>query len=164
MIKRMTAVLGLAGAMIAFALAAHGREPAQSLGLGDPRAEELECLALNIYHEARDEPTEGQIAVAAVTLNRVASSAFPDTICSVVYNAARSGRPCAFSWTCDGRSDKPKEADAWRRAQLLARLAISFRDWDPSNQALYYHADYVRPYWSRERRRTTRIGDHIFYR
>ena len=67
----------------------------------------LVCLALNIYFEARNQPTSGQIAVAEVTLNRVASRNYPNTVCGVVKQSNKNG--CAFSWYCDGKSDKPYE-------------------------------------------------------
>ena len=49
------------------------------------KADEVECLALNIYHEARNQPTVGKLAVAQVTMNRVKDVRFPNTICGVVY-------------------------------------------------------------------------------
>jgi len=51
---------------------------------------ELDCLAKNIYHEARGESLQGKKAVANVTLNRVHSNLFPDTVCGVVYQAVHS--------------------------------------------------------------------------
>ena len=80
------------------------------------------CLALNIYFEARSEPIQGQIAVAEVTLNRVASEKHPDTICGVVKQSNKNG--CAFSWYCDDNSDKPKEKEAFKRAKILSEMLI----------------------------------------
>lgn len=54
--------------------------------------EQHKCLALNIYHESRSESLQGQIAVAQVTINRVAHDHWPSTICEVVYD------PMQFSW------------------------------------------------------------------
>ena len=51
--------------------------------------DEVKCLAQNIYFEARDQKTKGQIAVALVTINRVESKRFPNSICKVVYQANR---------------------------------------------------------------------------
>jgi len=85
------------------------------------------CLALNIYHEARNQPVAGQIAVSEVVLNRVADSKYPNTICEVVYQAKYkkgSNLPirnqCQFSWYCDGKSDKPTDIDAYRWALTLS--------------------------------------------
>lgn len=127
--------------------------------------EELRCLALNIYWESRSEPLQGQLAVAGVTMNRVASEKFPDSICGVVKQGGyyRKHR-CQFSWQCDGRSDKPKEAKAWSNAQQLARLYLAGVYEDPTEQAKWYHADYVSPDWAKRMERTAKIGRHIFYR
>ena len=46
---------------------------------------ELHCLSLNVYHEARGEPIQGQLAVAYVTMNRLVSGRYPDSICNVVW-------------------------------------------------------------------------------
>ena len=92
----------------------------------EPSVPELDCLALNIYWEARSESRLGQMAVAAVTLNRVAAPAFPDTVCEVVFQGEERGRHlCQFSWRCDGRSDEPRNPIAWEAARRLARLALS---------------------------------------
>ena len=73
------------------------------------------CLAKNIYFEARDQSTKGQIGVALVTINRVNSKHFPNTLCKVVHQGQinRYGKmilhKCHFSWYCDGKSDTPKD-------------------------------------------------------
>ena len=122
------------------------------------------CLALNIYHEARSEPRKGQEAVAAVTINRVASSKFPDSVCGVVQQGGKKLNRCQFSWWCDRHSDKPREAKAWARAKDLSREALDGKLSDPTNGALYYHANYVKPKWSRTFHKTSKIGRHLFYK
>jgi spore germination cell wall hydrolase CwlJ-like protein len=124
----------------------------------------LHCLALNVYHEARSEPQAGQLAVAAVTLNRMRSEAFPDSVCAVVKQGGEQRNRCQFSWWCDGKSDRPTEAEAWNKAQRISRLALLGLVDDPTDEALYYHATYVKPRWSRKLERTVRINQHIFYR
>ena len=125
---------------------------------------ELDCLALNVYWEARSEPAAGQMAVAAVVLNRVADPAFPDTICGVVRQGAEHGRHrCQFSWHCDGLSDEPRNPAAWEKALMVARLVLSGGADDPSRGALWYHADHVAPDWSRRLARIAQIGRHLFY-
>ncbi|WP_342450083.1 cell wall hydrolase [Thiorhodococcus minor] len=126
--------------------------------------QDLRCLALNIYHEARSEPKSGQVAVARVTLNRVASRAFPGSICEVVKQGGIKRNRCQFSWWCDGRSDLPTEKRAWRQAMEIARNVLDDAVPDPTRGALYYHANYTKPSWSRVYHRTTRIGRHLFYR
>ena len=124
----------------------------------------LKCLAMNIYWEARSEPVAGQVAVAAVTLNRVEDRRFPDDVCKVVRQGGEIRRHrCQFSWWCDGKKDVPLEAEAWRRANTLARLTSAGVIEDPTGGAMWYHADYVEPYWAEAKKQVTKIGKHIFY-
>ncbi|MGQ9659538.1 MAG: cell wall hydrolase [Thermochromatium sp.] len=125
---------------------------------------DLRCLALNIYHEARSEPATDQIAVAHVTLNRVESDAFPGSICTVVKQGGTRLHRCQFSWWCDGKPDDPKEQRAWKRSLEISRRVLSGEVPDPTNGALYYHADNVNPHWSNHFKRTTHLGRHLFYR
>lgn len=125
---------------------------------------ELECLALNIYHEARGEPPEGQLAVAQVVLNRASDRRFPNHVCDVVKDGGEEMRyRCQFSWWCDGRSDKPSDFAAWQQSRRAASAALSGHATDPTFGALWYHADYVRPGWAETMTRMTSIGSHIFY-
>ena len=136
-----------------------------------------ECLAVNMYHEARDQGTAGRLAVSAVVLNRVRDSRFPNAVCEVVYQAQmkpswKTGKPvpirnrCQFSWYCDGKSDKIKDKKTYQRildfAGLILHNDIEFLD--ITDGATHYHADYVKPDWADTKTRTTEIGDHIFYR
>ena len=76
------------------------------------KQKQIDCLATNIYHEARSESTIGKIAVAWVTVNRVNTEQYPDTVCGVVHDAVldSNGNPkrnkCQFSWYCDGKMNK----------------------------------------------------------
>jgi spore germination cell wall hydrolase CwlJ-like protein len=130
--------------------------------MSPPLAEQLECLALNIYWEARSEPATGQLAVAAVTLNRVAHPRYPNSVCDVVYQSGARG--CQFSWWCDGKPDQPRERVAWAKALDVAFLAASLDLPDPTSGALWYHADYVDPRWARSKLVVARIGRHLFFR
>lgn len=133
--------------------------------LDQPQLEaSVRCLALNIYHEARAEPDTGQHAVAAVTLNRVASPAFPNSVCQGVKQGGKKRNGCQFSWWCDRRPDEPRESGAWTRALALSRKALSGEIGDPTDGALYYHATRVKPRCARTFERTGQIGQHIFYR
>jgi spore germination cell wall hydrolase CwlJ-like protein len=118
---------------------------------------EIHCLALNVYHEARSEPDEGKFAVAQVTLNRVRSHRYPDSVCKVVWQRAQ------FSWTRDGRSDRPRNVNSWKEALWIARAVFHFNPLSMVGRATHYHATYVRPFWSATHRRVRRIGRHIFY-
>lgn len=124
----------------------------------------LVCLALNVYHEARDQGPIGEMAVAHVVLNRVESNKFPNSICGVVSQGGYQRRNrCQFSWYCDGKSDKPFDEKSWARAQEVAKAALTDGSEDPTDGALYYHAHYVSPKWAKSFRLTATIGDHNFY-
>ena len=133
----------------------------------------LMCLALNTYHEAKNQSMIGQVATAQVVMNRVADSRYPNSVCEVVKQGPKykgSDVPvrhkCQFSWFCDGKSDEPKrDSKEWRRAQDYARIVLSGRiALDVTEGATHYHATYVRPAWAKTKTRTTRIEKHIFYR
>lgn len=133
--------------------------------------DEKECLAKNLYFEARGQPLEGQLAVALVTINRVKSARFPNSICNVVWqqNHSRTGKLVAqFSWTLDGKSDVPVNTRAWNSSYRLADVILSGGSinsfYDFTDGALFYHAVYVAPYWKHEMELVTAIGDHIFYK
>ena len=128
-------------------------------------SEELHCLALNIYHEARGEGPKGKIAVGHVTINRLASERFPGSICGVVQQGiADKLHHCQFSWFCDGQSDDVTEAQAWQDSIKIARDVYWGHSEDPTEGALWYHADYVSPEWRNAFERGPTIGRHIFYR
>jgi len=128
------------------------------------------CLAKNIYFEARNEPIRGQVAVAQVTLNRVESNLFPNSICNVVYQArVEKGKivlnGCQFSWYCDGEPDRIKySSEAWIRSIKVAEIVIRGEYPDVTGGALFYHADYVDPLWAKEKKLVRIIGRHLFYR
>ena len=127
------------------------------------------CLAQAIYHEARGESQEGQLAVANVIINRAMSKKYPTTICGVVFqNADKGHNKCQFTFACDGRSDAGTERAAWNRSLKLADLAFhEFQDGDRPgvipNSALFYHTTSVAPSWSHTFKRVASIGSHVFY-
>lgn len=126
--------------------------------------DELRCLALNIYFEARGEADEGQRAVGHVVMNRVGSPRFPNTVCEVVQQGAADRLyHCQFTWWCDGLSNRPLEIDAWKSSMRLAFSVYVGKSKDPTGGALWYHADYVRPIWRTDLKRNCKIGTHIFY-
>ena len=140
--------------------------------------EHVKCLALNMYHEARDQGTAGKLAVSAVVINRVSDSRFPNTICEVIKQGQtrKSWRyqsvsypiknRCQFSWYCDGISDEVKDEKTYQKILDFARLIMhnDIQFVDITDGATHYHADYVKPDWADTKTRTTEIGDHIFYR
>lgn len=132
----------------------------------------IDCLAKNIYWEASNEPIRGKQAVAQVTVNRTEDGRFADDICGVVYERDRvqvRGRTktiCQFSWTCMKVKNKvPKDNEQWDEAVFIAQKFVLDGTGLPELQdALFYHADYVRPRWSRQMVKIEKIGAHIFYR
>ena len=126
--------------------------------------EDLTCLAQNIYFEARSEPLEGKLAVAHVVMNRVASRYFPETVCGVVRDGTDERlHKCQFSWYCDGKRDVITDQTAWKESMHLASKVYWGRVSDNSGGALWYHADYVKPFWRTAFQRGPKIGRHIFY-
>ena len=121
--------------------------------------QDLFCMAKNIYHEAGSEPTLGKYAVAQVTINRMKSPQYKDTVCSVVFE------PYQFSWAnYHGRRWTTPRGESWLEAKRIARDVLeNGKRIHGLDDALFYHATYVRPSWSRKFDRVTRIGLHIFY-
>lgn len=131
---------------------------------------EVTCLADNVLFEAGSEPEEGQIAVALVTMNRVKSGNYADSVCGVVKQ--KTNGTCQFSWWCE---DKPRTTSITRNlTNAQSQMYNSIRDLamfvylnddklkDITHGATYYHADYVNPKW-RHLKKTVKIGRHIFY-
>ena len=128
--------------------------------------QQLYCLAMNIYHEARGEPYAGKVAVAEVTLNRVNSKHYPNTICEVVHqkrwDEIRKRYVSAFSWT-ELDFAVNLNSHAWKDAMRIAQKAYAEELDSKVGDALFYHADYVKPSWSRKKKIKAKIGSHIFY-
>jgi spore germination cell wall hydrolase CwlJ-like protein len=133
----------------------------------DLSAKAFECAALAVYHEAKNQSDTGQRAVYHVVANRVLDSGFPGRVCGVVKQSKTwKGNPirnkCHFSFYCDGKSDKPRDLTAWEKAKDVVTAANA--EQDITHGALWYHANYVSPYWSKTFKEVATIGDHIFYR
>jgi len=126
-----------------------------------PRA--LLCLRAAVYHEAGFEPLTGRRAVAQVILNRARHSAFPKSVCDVVYQGAASP-VCQFSFACDQARHRPVAAAAWREAEQVAAEALAGHVESSVGTSTHYHADYVAPRWAPLLTKVSRIGAHIFYR
>ncbi|HLS23458.1 MAG TPA: spore cortex-lytic enzyme [Pseudogracilibacillus sp.] len=112
---------------------------------------DINLMANAVYGEARGEPYEGQVAVAAVILNRVQSSTFPNTISGVIFE------PRAFTAVADGQ--------IWLTPNEKARQAVldAINGWDPSGNALYYfNPDTATSGWIWTRPQIKQIGKHIF--
>ena len=144
-------------------------------------AEEIDCMARNIYFEARSLGTAGKMAVAQVTMNRVANERFPSTICDVVYEGRHYFNSrlkafvpyrnrCQFSWYCDGKSDAI--TDERKFSKILEFTKYFVNDYyhkdhiDITDGALFYHAEWMEKYpkWSKTKRKISQIDLHIFYK
>ncbi len=129
-------------------------------------AKELRCLALNVYFEARGEKPEGQFAVALVTMNRTKSRHYPSSVCDVVWQKRQ------FSWTHDGKSDRPTDMRAWTLAKKIAQVtyqgysklsAHTRKALDLTKGALHFYAPgLASPYWAKVHSVTRVIGRHVF--
>jgi len=120
---------------------------------------DMKCLAQAVYFEARGEPLTGQLAVARVVINRAGSGLYPADYCSVVTQRAQ------FSFVKGGRIPQADESSrAWLRAKAIAQIAHQDL-WDcEAEDALYFHATYVKPSWARRKTQVARIDTHVFYR
>jgi hypothetical protein len=129
------------------------------------RLAEENCLARAVYFEARSESELGQMAVAKVVLNRTRAEGFPKTICGVVYQGSHRRNSCQFSFACDGLPDDVKQPAAWAQSKRIAKKAMAGDHGmgKSMGSATNYHADYVKPKWSKSMRRLVKIGRHIFY-
>lgn len=120
--------------------------------------QELGCLALNIYHEARGETEKGKLAVAAVTMNRVKAKYYPDTVCEVVWQTKQ------FSWTgLKTKYHAVKDIKAWINAIEIAQLFIDGGNWPGVGQATHYHTVAVSPNWKDDDQLVGKVGNHLFY-
>lgn len=112
---------------------------------------DIELFARAVYSEARGEPYEGQVAIAAVILNRLAHESFPNTVAGVIYE------PGAFTAVADGQFWLEPNEQAYK----AARDAIN--GWDPTGGAIYYfNPDTATSRWIWSRPQIKRIGRHIF--
>lgn len=122
------------------------------------------CLAMNIYQEARSEPSIGQIAVGLVTINRSIKHNRP--ICKVVY------RKSQFSWTNNAFDEKGRfkkeylpHGVRWLQAKQLAKLLMAGVVEDFTDGADHYYADYIAPpLWSKHMEYKGKWGTHYFYK
>jgi spore germination cell wall hydrolase CwlJ-like protein len=131
----------------------------------EPFNNQLECLALNIYREAGGEPYEGKVAVAQVTMNRVAHPAYPKDICNVVHQKKyiRNHAVCQFSWYCTRH--RPVDELNYALCRDIARkVLVSGYRMHKFKDALFFHTVAVKPVWRNSFDMIGRTGHHLFYR
>jgi hypothetical protein len=137
-------------------------QPFQLPGGADNAPRDVDCLTAAVYYEARGESADGQAAVAQVVLNRVRHPAFPKSICAVVFQRSNNG--CQFSFACNGAMTRPREPDAWARAQDIATHALTGGVMSAVGYATNFHAARAGLSFGNGMIRVARIGMHIFYR
>lgn len=118
-------------------------------------SDELQLLARCVNGEARGEEYVGQVAVAAVILNRVEHSSFPNTISGVIY------QPGAFTAVDDGQINVPIDSDS----SVYKACRDAMNGWDPSGGAIYYYNPAkTTSKWIYSREVICQIGNHVFAR
>ena len=120
-------------------------------GSSNQSSSDLALLARCVHAEARGESYIGQVAVAAVILNRVRSASFPNTIAGVIY------QPWAFTCVNDGQINLEPNQTAYKAAQ------DALNGWDPSYGSLYYYnASTATSKWIYSRKTVVTYGKHVF--
>jgi N-acetylmuramoyl-L-alanine amidase len=177
MIKKLTTMIAMCVTLVSSSLAFTFQE-GDDWGVSFT-VDDIHCLALNVYHEARNDNLAGKTAVSDVVFNRMLDARYPGSICGVVQQAKLSQwhlkrgnkvplrNMCQFSWYCDGLVDEPRKGKAWDEAQHIAHNFLKHGEYRGITEgATHYHATYVSPNWatSRGMHMIGRIGEHIFYR
>jgi len=125
---------------------------------------DLECLTQAAYYEARGEGSDGMRAVVQVVLNRARHTAFPNSVCGVVFQGSGRRIGCQFSFTCDGSMRGPVNRTAWSRARAVASSALSGAVHAGVGNATHFHTTGVSPGWRNSLLRVGQVGNHVFYR
>jgi spore germination cell wall hydrolase CwlJ-like protein len=118
---------------------------------------DVDCLTKNIYYEAGIEDHRGKIAVAQVTINRLKTGHWGNSICRVVYAKKQ------FSWTLAKKLPRP-DSKVWAQSEEIARKVLAGQRVRGLTRSLYYHAIYIKdPKWADIKHEVGQIGNHIFY-
>ena len=117
---------------------------------------EVLCLAMNVYHEARGSSLRDQYAVSHVVMNRVKDSRWSNNACQVIW------KPYQFSWTNDEISDMPDDVNAWIASQQVAWDVYTKAVNDFTDGSNHYHREDVEPKWSKDISFKKQIGAHYF--
>lgn len=140
--------------LLAYAPPAKKAEPLTHPTVSWP-AEQQHCLALNIFYEAGVEDLLGKLAVGTVTMNRLTTGRWGQSICDVVYARKQ------FSWTL--KKQEPPTGSLWEASKEAAALVLQEHQVYDLSNSLHYHADYVVPSWAASKQVVAQIGRHIFY-
>lgn len=149
--KNGLTVDGIAGKNTLAAMGIYSSSGNSSSSSSNSNSSNLNLLSRLVYGEARGEPYSGQVAVAAVVLNRVEHSSFPNTVAGVIYQSG------AFDVVSDGQINLTPNSTAIKAAQ------DAINGWDPSYGAIYYfNPNTATNKWIWSRPMTVTIGKHRF--
>ena len=115
--------------------------------------EQIRCLSLNAYHEARGEGEKGMLGTIFVVLNRTKDSRFPSTPCKVI------AQPNQFSWY--GKGKTIKEPEMYDKAKQLVHEVLEGKHKDFTRGSIYFNAHHKAP---KNSKFTVRIGNHSFFK
>lgn len=135
--------------------------PLHHMGIKQIIDAEIACLTMNIYYEAGSEPKQGKIAVGNVTMNRMKSNQFPNTVCGVITQSYKGA--CQFSWFCSGKIRQIPQT-TYNEINKLAKKIYFGEIRDITGGALFFHNHEVSPEWASHEKMTVEIGNHKFYR
>lgn len=129
---------------------------------------DLQCMAENIFYESATQSYAGKIAVGQVVLNRVKKPGYPDNVCGVIYEGSQNVKTstCQFSWTCAEHKGIDKSSPYWAESLKAAKELLTRKDTiiDITEGATNYHANYVKPPWSKTLHFVAQIDQHLFYK
>ena len=118
---------------------------------------DVDCLTKNIYYEARGEDHRGKLAVGNVTINRLKTGYWGNTICKVVYAKKQ------FSWTLAKKLPRP-DSKLWAESEDVARKVLDGHRLRGLQKSLFYHAIHIKdPKWADTNHEVGQIGNHVFY-
>lgn len=137
-------------------------------GSGYGKYSELLWLACAIYHEARGEVLEGQLAVAESILVRVVDPRWPNTVAGVVSQGQERLNRCQYSFMCDGKPDHIMDVGAWMKTLRVAQYALARQLFSQQTSCAHsYHADWMTnkaaKTWFATLKRERQVGRHIFF-
>ena len=128
------------------------------INISNAEEKEIDCLAKNIYYEARNQPTSGQFLVGFVTLNRVAHKSWPNNFCEVIT------QPGEFSWyTKDLMGKTPKETEAYKLAYIIAFTVYNSNYRSMSHYGYFFKRSDVKSTYFNNLKLINVVGDHSFY-
>ncbi len=152
-VKRSLAVICFLALILGILYPIFGAKVGYADASSSNTSNEVQLLARAVNGEARGEPYEGQVAVAAVILNRVRHPSFPNSIAGVIY------QPGAFTAVSDGQIDVPIDA----KSTVYKACQDAMNGWDPTGGAIYYYNPVTATNkWIRSREIIKTIGKHVF--